>query len=358
MTRRSTKLFKAALSALHYSRADEVLAPFAAGDGVIFMLHQVTPEPPRAFEPNRILRVTPDFLEDVIEQVRAAGFDIIALDDVPERIASNENTRPFAVFTLDDGYKDNLEYAYPLFKRLDVPFTIYVPTDFADGNGDLWWLTLEEAIRHLPRLSVEMDGESHDFSAATVAEKDHAFERIYWWLRQQPEDDARAFTHHLADAAGVDWKAFCRELVMRWDDVRALAQDPLVTIGAHTRSHYALAKLPEPRMRDEIMQSKRRIEAELATPCDHFSYPYGCENSAGEREFAFAESCGFKTAVTTRKGMLNAGHAGDMMALPRLSLNGDFQDTRYVKVLLSGVPFAFWNAWKRIKSQRLPDAAA
>ena len=36
-----------------------------------------------------------------------------------------------------------------------------------------------------------------------------------------------------------------------------------------------------------------------------------------------------------------------MTALPRLSLNGDFQDLRYIKVMLSGAPFAVWNAVHR-----------
>jgi hypothetical protein len=33
-----------------------------------------------------------------------------------------------------------------------------------------------------------------------------------------------------------------------------------------------------------------------------------------------------------------------MTALPRLSLNGDYQDLRYVRVMLTGAPFAFWNS--------------
>ena len=67
------------------------------------------------------------------------------------------------------------------------------------------------------------------------------------------------------------------------------------------------------------------------------------ETSAGERDFAIAKELGLVTAVTTRKGLVQAHHAKALTALPRLSLNGDYQDLRYVKVMLTGAPFAFWN---------------
>jgi peptidoglycan/xylan/chitin deacetylase (PgdA/CDA1 family) len=354
MSQRTTKLLKAALSALHYTGADGLIAPFTAGNGVVFMLHHVVPEAQRDFDPNRILRVTPEFLEAVIEQVRASGFDFISLDDVPGRLVAGANSRPFAAFTLDDGYRDNRDVAYPIFKRHSVPFTIYVAPEFADGNGDLWWLNLDEALRRLDRVSLEIRGEQKHFSLLYADAKTAAFEEIYWWLRSLPEDDARDITHQLARQSGIDPFALCRELVMNWDELRSLARDPLVTIGAHTCGHYALAKLSCERARAEMLLSAQRISAELGRPCTHFSYPYGCEESAGEREFAMATELGFSTAVTTRKGLLHTTHAAQLTALPRLSLNGDFQDARYVKVLLSGAPFALWNALHRLSHQRTP----
>lgn len=354
MSRRSTKLLKAALSALHYSGADGLIAPFTAGNGVIFTLHHVTPDKPQAFDPNGILRITPQFLEGVIEQVRAAGFDFISLDDVPKRLAAPQSDRPFAVFTLDDGYRDNRDFAYPIFKRHGVPFAIYVVPDFADGEGDLWWLNLEEALRRLDQTTLEMNGKRQTISLLTADEKSAAFDEIYWWLRSLPEASARAVTHRLARDAGFDPKSVGRDLVMSWPELRELAADPLVTIAAHTCAHYALAKLPEDSVRDEMRLSARRIETELGRPCHHFSYPYGCEASAGEREFAIAAELGFATAVTTRKGLLHSSHATAPTALPRLSLNGEFQDARYVKVLLSGAPFALWNALHVFSKARTP----
>ena len=104
--------------------------------------------------------------------------------------------------------------------------------------------------------------------------------------------------------------------------------------------------------RAEMAESIARIEKELGHPCRHFSYPYGCENSAGEREFRIAAELGIETAVTTQKGLLYPEHVHELTALPRLSLNGDFQDMRYVKALLSGVPFALMNTLKRYAGAR------
>lgn len=356
MSRPTTKLLKALLHVLYVTGAARMMRPLTGGNGVIFMLHQVTPEKPRAFEPNGILRVTPGFLDSVICQVKRAGFECIALDDVPARLGNGKSGKPFAAFTLDDGYKDNRDYAYPVFKRHEVPFTIYVPSAFADGTGDLWWLNLEEAIRKADRLTLDMDGDARTFDVTRDAGKAKAFEVIYWWLRRLPEERARAVVRRLAREAGVDVSSLCRDLIMSWDEVRALAEDPLVTIAAHTTHHFALAKLSSDAARREMADSIARVSSELGRPCRHFSYPYGCEASAGTREFDMARDLGMTTAVTTRKGLIHAHHRDAVTALPRLSLNGDFQDSKLIDVLLSGAPFALWNAMKRMR-QLKPWAA-
>ncbi len=350
MSRRSTKLLKAALAAVHYSGAESIFAPFTKPAGVIFMLHQVLPDPPQAFEPNRTLRVTPDFLASVIESTREAGFDIVSIGDVSGRLREGSD-RPFAVFTLDDGYKDNRELAYPIFKRYSVPFTIYVTSDFADGKPDLWWLTLEEVLRAAPHITLGMNGQGRHFPLRTAAEKEAAYHAIYWWLRSIPEDLARAVVAELAADQNYDLKSAHADMFMSWDELRELAQDPLVTIGAHSTTHRALGKLPEAVARAEMADSIARIGRELGRPCRHFSYPYGCTLSAGPREYRLAEDLGFATAVTTQKGLLYPEHAHALTSLPRLSLNGDFQDIRYVKALLSGVPFAFMNALRMFSGQ-------
>lgn len=343
MNRTATKLLRATLDVMHYSGASRLLAPYTRGAGVVFMLHHVSPEPPDAFEPNRILKVTPDFLEGVVHEARRQGFEIVSLDEVHRRmVTGTRGPGPFAAFTFDDGYRDNMVHAWPVLKRLGVPFTIYVPTDFPDGKGFLWWLVLERVVRMSEAITLSMDGSVRQFACSSLAGKEATFAAIYWWMRGLPEHRARTVVAELAAGAGVDPSALCRELIMTWDELRRMAADPLVTIGAHTRGHLALAKLPAVEARAEMADSVGRIEHELGKPCRHFSFPYGDMGSAAEREFAIAADLGLATAVTTRKGVVSGGQR--LHCIPRVSLNGDYQESRYVKVFLSGAPFAMLNA--------------
>lgn len=347
MSRRTTNLLRAALSAMHFTGADRALASKTRGAGVIFMLHHVVPDNPPEFAPNRILSVTPEFLDQVIGVVKERGFDVVSLDEVHSRLAEGDFDRPFAAFTFDDGYRDNLQHAYPIFKRRNLPFAIYVPSDYADGRGDLWWLKLERIVRTLDAVEVKMYGAWRRFESRTAEQKESAFDAIYWWLRGIAEPDARGIVADLCQMHGIDVEHLCHDLVMNWDELRNIASDPLVTIGAHTRGHYAIARLTASEAQLEIESGRRRLESELGRSCQHFSFPYGDDASAGQRDFDLVREIGFKTAVTTRKGLIQTSHVETLTALPRLSLNGDFQHPRYVKVLLSGAPFALLNAAQR-----------
>ena len=135
---------------------------------------------------------------------------------------------------------------------------------------------------------------------------------------------------------------------MSWDELKAFAADPLVTIGAHTITHSNLAKQSEEAALRELATSRADLEAALGRPVVHLAYPYGDRFAAGPREFALARTAGFKTAVTTRPGMTYTASADHLTALQRVSLNGNFQDLRILPVLTSGAATALWNRFRRI----------
>src|SRR5665213_2341464 len=186
-----------------------VAAPLTRGSGVILMFHHVRPWTGDGFAPNRGLEITPDYFETVLLTLCDRGFEIIGLDAAIARLEEEpeEPGRPFAVITFDDGYRDTLEFALPILRRHAAPFSLFVTTGFADRTARLWWVELEEAVRRLPSIAVEIDGAAVDLPSRTTAQKTAAFEQLYARLRGGSEATLLDVIARLGAAAGLDPRA-------------------------------------------------------------------------------------------------------------------------------------------------------
>jgi peptidoglycan/xylan/chitin deacetylase (PgdA/CDA1 family) len=339
---------RAGLEALYFSGAHFLLRPILSGVGAVFMLHHVRPPRKGEFQPNRHLEVAPEFLRAMLSHLRSRDIDVITMDEVHDRLRMRNFSRRFACFTLDDGYRDNRDFALPVLREFDAPCTLYVASDFAEGTGRLWWIALEMAIAKASAIEVTIGGTPHRLNTSTPAAKQAAFDRLHDWLRSLAEHDLQRELTELCARHLVDEAAICRELCMSWDELKLLAQDPLITVGAHSITHCNLARQSEATVSHELTVSRARIESALQRPIVHLAYPYGDKTAAGQREFALARVAGYKTAVTTRPGMIFPESADHLTALPRVSLNGNYQDARILPVLTSGAATAMWNGFRRV----------
>lgn len=346
-----SNVIRAGLEALYLTGAHRLFRPIFAGVGSIFMLHHVRPAREAAFQPNSHLEVTPQFLRAMLTHLRSRSIDIITMDELHRRLTERDFSRHFACFTFDDGYRDNRDFALPVMREFDAPFTVYVASDFAQGAGNLWWVALEMAIARASHLEAAIDGVTSRIDTSTPSAKHAAFERLHDWLRALPgRNDLAREIGGLAARHGIDQAAICRDLCMSWEELKAFAGEPLVSIGAHSVTHCNLAQQPDEIAGQEMATGRARIEDTLQRPVLHFAYPYGDRAAAGPREFALAKAAGFKTAVTTRPGMLFPESADYPTALPRVSLNGNFQDERILPVLTSGAATAMWNGFRRVNA--------
>jgi peptidoglycan/xylan/chitin deacetylase (PgdA/CDA1 family) len=344
-------VIRSGLETLYFSGAHVVMRPLVGGVGVILTLNHVRPPRLDRFQPNRLLEVTPAFLEHVARRLRRSRMDIVSVDEMHRRLAEGDFRRRFVCLTFDDGYRDTLTWAYPILKQHEIPFALYIATSFPDRLGELWWLALEAVIARNEQIGLIVDGKYHSFECETVQEKRDVFAALYSWLRRmRAEEQLRTAVRELCARYRVDIAKFCTDLCMSWEEIAVLAEDPLVTLGAHTVNHFILQKVPEKTVRAEIDMSRSVIEASLGVRPQHLAYPVGDPTAAGGREFRIAEELGFKTAVTTRPGVLFAGHGEHLTALPRISLNGHFQQLRYVNVLMSGAATAMWNGFRRVEA--------
>ncbi|MHA7773373.1 polysaccharide deacetylase family protein [Roseibium sp. M-1] len=309
------------------------------------MMHHVRPARSDAFQPNRHLEITPDFLRLAIDRIRANGYEIISLDEAVDLLKSGYGHRRYAVLTFDDGYRDNLEFAYPILKELEAPFTIFVTSGLVDRTSELWWQALERIIEGNDEVVFSEAGGEGGLSCRTLSEKNACFDKIVDHLTLEvSEEDQRTIVRALAGKYGVDLEALAEDQVMSWDEIRDLAQDPLVSIGAHTHDHFAMARLKADAARSDVTRGLERLESELGRRPKHFAYPYGKSYAVSLRDADILRDIGFASSVTTQPGVLQSVNARDPMMLPRVSLNGRFQDPAVVDQYLTGAPFALYRA--------------
>lgn len=332
---------QAAFEALWLSRLPALVRRMSKARGLIFTLHRVVPEPPADFSPNAILQVTPSFLEAAIVRMRQLGYETVTMDEAVARIAADAPSAPFVVFSFDDAYRDNLVHALPVLRRHNCPFTLYVPTAFVDGVGEVWWQALEDIVAMREAIALDgPDGEQIYLDTKTDAQKHAAYNQLYAQMRAMPEPDRVQLIRTLGHKYGLDLDAHCKSLIMDWAELKTVADDPLCTIGAHTVNHYELSKLPLAESTQEIAQSIAILTAQFGTAPQHFAYPIGSAVAVGPREHRIAAELGLKSAVTTRPGGLYAGHREALHNLPRISLNGLFQQKRYLDVFAAPALFS------------------
>ncbi len=293
-----------------------VLAARYRGCGMIFALHSVVDDD--AFYPDETLRCPVGQLERSLRWLRGEGVEFVSLDEAVRRL-SRPGPRPFAAFTFDDGYADNLTHALPIMERFEAPFTVYVTTGMVTRQIDAWWFGLAALVRAQPRIALPELGRA--FECPDRASKKRTFRAIEAAIHR----DFGVLTSvraAIADAR-IDCGALADREALTEQQLRQLARHPLVTIGGHTTTHRNLAQASPAGVRWEMAENRKFLQETTGTPVDHFAYPFGHERACGIREAEIARNVGFRTAATTRLGALFPQHADHPHALPRLHLSCD-----------------------------------
>lgn len=299
--------------------------PLFGGIGHIFMLHRVLPEHLRnQYTINRGLAITPEYLEECIQYFISKKYRFISLDELHQIISSGaQQKQKFICFTLDDGYKDNLEYALPLFKKYDIPLAIYITNCFPNRTAILWWYLLEQTITSKSEFVLNIGSEIVTYKWSNIAEGEKVYQEIRTKIRAIPNSTYR---DSLKKSFNID-EAFieqdCAQMALSWDEIKKLSNEPLVSIGAHTMNHLSLATLSETDLNAEMEQSKLELENKIGKPVEHFAYPYGGFEDAHIREYNTARSIGFKTAVLNHPGNVFPEHRNATMAIPRYPLGNE-----------------------------------
>lgn len=282
--------------------------------GYIYMFHMVCLKGDY-LSPIDELRVSPEHFEKFLRE-QQERLEFISIDEVSERMANQRKGKPFGVITFDDGYEDNYTYAYPILKKLGIPFTIYVSVNLVNDRAPIWNYPL--IIERIIKKNSELNINESRYECETDEQKDDVFKQLKGVLFSLPyehlqEDFKRIFAEYLTD------DVFPKN-TLKWEQIEELAKDPLCTIGSHTMSHCRLIIKDEGSLQYELGESKRILEQHIGKPVENLSYPYGWKYDVSAEASAFAQKVGYKTALRSFGGPVRK-QDNDLFNIKRIQVN-------------------------------------
>lgn len=287
--------------------------------GVVFMLHHICNKDKTRIPTNEDLKVSPEFLEKIILRYKSSGFKFISLDDLSLMISHGQYPeQPFVAFTIDDGYLDNYTLAYPVFKHYNVPFTIFIATDFIDRKAILWWDTIEELILRNESITTS-DGIT--YPCRTFQQRWDTFRILREKILSFNQENLYEELNQLFNDDNIDWYKPIKKQAMTWEQIITISQDPLCTIGGHTVSHPALNQVSENRFNDEINGCITKLQSIIHRDIHHFAFPYGSRNEIGNREIDLISNYHFKTVFMANGGCITKNNIQHSNQLPRVYLH-------------------------------------
>ncbi len=309
-----TSLVKSAVyTTAHFSGLSRALGIRYRGRGIIFALHSVVGDD--TFHPDETLRCPAGKLEWMLRRLRKQGVDLVTLDEAVERLGASSN-RPFAAFTFDDGFADNLTHALPVMEKLAAPLTVYVSTGMITREIEAWWFGLVALIRRRDRIALPGLGVFH---CADPTNKKRTYAAIEDAVHKN--FDLLPAVREAIKSGGIEISALVDQEALTEKQLQTLSQHPLVTIGGHTTNHPNLARASAATVQSEMAENRKFLHDLTGAAVAHFAYPFGHPRACGDREAAISRSLGFRTAVTTRPGMIFPEHRNHLHALPRVCMH-------------------------------------
>jgi peptidoglycan/xylan/chitin deacetylase (PgdA/CDA1 family) len=286
------------------------------------------------------LAVTPRHFAEHLDVVRGRGRPLTCAG-LTRELRTGRAPRAAIALTLDDGYADNLSQARPLLERHDVPATIFVAAAYLDRPEGFWWDQLERLVLTPedlpPRLRLEVRGRIHEYDLGAdrryplTAQEEHAgwhteadcpterhrlFLALYRLMRPLGDAERRHTLDTLREWTGGPSPPRPVDRPLSAPELRAIARDGLVEIGAHTLTHPQLSTLGGNPQREEIWGSRSALQDTLGREVTSFAYPYGSRSDYTPETVTLVREAGFSGACTTVPGAVRS--ATDPFELPRL----------------------------------------
>ena len=263
----------------------------------VLTYHRVLPLDTKQLVSPRLQSATPAMFDRHMEFL-ATHYRVVSMAEVLDAWHSRGRLPSRAVLiTFDDAYRDFADHAWPILKQYRLPATLFVPTALPDHpRRTFWWDRLHHALQETQHSRVFVDRLGH-LPLGTSDERLLAYNRVARLMKSLQHTTAMAIVEDVC--LDLEVAAADNREVLGWNALRRL-QSEGVTLGAHTRTHPRLDRIPLAAIRHEVRRSLFDLQRHAGTDAHMFAYPGGAYNRA---TIDVLRECGVALAFTTQYGL-------------------------------------------------------
>jgi len=228
-------------------------------------------------------------------------FRVISLEECVDYFTLKEVwPKGAVVITIDDGYRDMFQWAYPELLKRKLPATFFVTTRFIDGDIWLWPDRLEYALRNsaCSRITIAHGSSHFDFSLQNDEQRAEAWKAFSDHCIGVSDSERQGFIADLESFLNVHMPSSppSEYSASSWDELRKMHQNS-IEIGSHTTNHPILSKIDPSQLDTEITISKQLIEQQLGSEIHSFCYPNSAPGDINAAVVFAVRNSGFSSAV-------------------------------------------------------------
>jgi peptidoglycan/xylan/chitin deacetylase (PgdA/CDA1 family) len=290
-------------------RLSSSLPAFGKPAVIILCYHRV------ASERNEWLNVYPD--EDGFRWRMQAIQDLVPIEDLEsslDALSQGVLGRTVAAVTFDDGYKDNIDVAFPILRELGIPATFFISTGFLGSKGLIGerlrqaFVTTRESQLMVPEL------QDKPFTWSDNGGRMETMKQVNQVLKYMPWRDRE----RLADI-------IVEQLSSADDGSGMMTTADLVTldaagmkIGCHSHMHLIGSLVSDEEFSRDLETSKLVLATTLKKPITMFAYPNGkAPKDYHPRHLSLVAEAGFRYGITTNTAIVKPGF--DPFSVPRFT---------------------------------------
>lgn len=245
------------------------------------------------------LNISPATFEKHIKYI-SENYKVLRLEEEWSNLV--DANRKYVVITFDDGYADNYQYALPILEKYHVPATIFVSTDLIDTNEMYWWDELEKVFI-VDKYLGEFVFDDVLYRIRNSADSERVCLTIRNRIKNMGPVERKKSMSELRSVLGqgqaYDTKLRCVNTL----ELAEMAASPVITIGAHTKSHLSMGSRHSVELlRSEMTESINLLEKKIGKKVEVFAYPFGGAEDWCEAADRIAAECGMKKTVLVKNG--------------------------------------------------------